>query len=179
MPTELRGKDANGDERDLFPAFIHELDPVTGVSKTTVYACEHQGDEMVKPYVVKALGNGATEAKQYDAYREIRERFSDGAGSEERAGGLRGGGVVVSSRESVGYDVDDRRVDEVRGGRAAGSDVGIDAGDGQTRDGGIDQDGSADQGRIGGEESVGSALRLSVTTAFYNHPYGNPRRTRK
>ena len=134
---------------------------------------------MVKPYVVKALGNGATEAKQYDAYREIRERFSDGAGSEERAGGLRGGGVVVSSRESVGYDVDDRRVDEVRGGRAAGSDVGIDAGDGQTRAGGIDQDGSADQGRIGGEESVGSALRLSVTTAFYNHPYGNWQRERR
>lgn len=127
VPADLLGRNRFGDERDLFKASIHEIDPQTGNVETTVYACEYLGDNMFKPYARKTIKGDVTESAIESAYDSIRTRFADGDGKAGR--GQENGGLGV--RPDHGQSK--------RGGNDYGNPPAEGIGEGKGRVGGNDE----------------------------------------
>ena len=111
----LAGGDRYGDDRDLFYAYTHRLDPETGSVATTVYACEYLGDNMFRPYGRLVVDGNISGGGQEALANILREKIDDrmreiGLGRKNNAGDM-----VVD-------------IDESRGG---GNDRGPIAGDGR------------------------------------------------
>ncbi len=116
------GKERYGDERDLFSAYTHETDPITGTVRTTVYACEYLGDNMFKPYC-RAVEVGDLSGDRREAlYNRIRKEFDTRA--REAGNRLRNGAgdlVVDLGEPKRGGDDNGASAPNGKGDKAQGA----------------------------------------------------------